>query len=248
MLQWIAILRNLLYLTSLAHQSEHIPYDRVKLFGLIRYYAPEKQKALSAIRSSPVSDDKELEEQLLDLLLSISENERIQIAHHIGNDLKAYFPQECEELTTLENYNSDMPVIRYQKNLIKLNKYISLVDIAILKGKYYLAYKVTYRCLREYYRDFQYKHRIQLNSDPKDISHSSISVYHYILKYLNKYGHQAPSRYLLYFSMVSHNLSEDEEKDNPNDEKSKEKKYDRLYAEYAKDNVQKIIRYISKYF
>ena len=251
MLQWIAIIRNLLFICAEANNSEHINYSYNKLYGLIRYYAPEKQKALSkAIEESTSTES--LEEALLDVILSIPENERIQIVRHIGEDLKEFYPNDCEELYMIDNFNSDMPVIRYQKNLKKLNRYLSLTDKAIVGGRYYLAYKLTYRCLSEYHKEFLNKHHIQINSNPKDINHTSISVYHYILKYLNKYGNSAPSRNLLYFSMVTHNLKEEESELNKNktkeDRKAYELKFDRLYAEYAKDNVQKIIKYISKYF
>lgn len=251
MLQWIAILRNVLYICAKADEAEHIDYSWNKLYGLIRYYAPEKQKDLSKIIQE-TSDNSILEEALLDILLDISENERIQIVNHIGEDLKQFFPEDCEELCTIDNFNSNMPTVRYQKNLKKLNRYLSLADQAIIKGKYYLAYKLTYRCLKEYYKEFLNKHHIQLNSNPEDINHTSISVYHYILKYLNKYGSSAPTKHFLYFSMVTHNLKEEESELDKNktkeDRKAYESKFDRLYAEYAKDNVQKIIKYISKYF
>ena len=138
-----------------------------------------------------------------------------------------------------------MAAIRYQKNLEKLNKYIYLIDIAIFKTKYYTAYKLAYRCLREYYRAFYQKHNIQINTDSKDISHISISTYHYILKYLSKYGKTLSSRTLLFMSMVSHNLSQNHKVENT---KEYESKYDRFFAEYAKENVSKIIKILSRYF
>lgn len=249
MLQWIAILKSVLDLTTQAHECPDIPYKRNKLFGLIRYYAPEQQKALEQIIAEQQSPVK-FQEQLLDLLIRIPENERTQIVQHIGKDLSKYFPEACEDLCSIELFNNELPAIRYQKNLIKLNRYLTLTDRAILRGKYYLAYKLTYRCLKEYYRIFQNKHHIQVQSDPKDISHTSISVYHYILKQLTKYGNSAPTKNLLYFSMVSQNLTEEEQPESQTKEEKKayENQFDRLYAEYAKDNVQKIIRYISKYF
>ena len=251
MLQWIAIIRNVLFICAKADESEHIKYSWKKLYGLIRYYAPEKQPILSKVIEES-NDSAILEEALLEILLDIPENERIHIVNHIGEDLKKYFPEECEDLCSFDNFNSNMPAIRYQKNLKKLNRYLSLADRAMVKGRYYLAYKLTYRCLKEYYKEFLNKHHIQLNSNPEDINHTSISVYHYILKYLNKYGNSAPTKHFLYFSMVTHNLKEEESELSKNktkeDQKAYESKFDRLYAEYAKDNVQKIIKYISKYF
>jgi hypothetical protein len=251
MLQWIAILKNVLFLCSEAAKSKEIDYSWNKLYGLIRYYAPDQQKKLQLITQQKEATDQQ-EEILLEILISTPENERIQIVRHIGEDLKIHFPDACEELCSIENFNSNMPSVRYQKNLKKLNRYISLTDKAIVKGKYYLAYRLTYRCLSEYYKEFLNKHHVQINSKPEDISHTSISVYHYILKYLNKYGSSAPTKHFLYFSMVTHNLKEDESEVKKNktaeDKKAYELKFDRLYAEYAKDNVQKIIKYISKYF
>ena len=81
--------------------------------------------------------DEELKDKFLDLIISIPENERILIATQLSKDLMLYFPEESNEILTLISENSDLPAVRYQKNLEKLNKYIYLIDIAIFKTKYY---------------------------------------------------------------------------------------------------------------
>ncbi len=130
-------------------------------------------------------------------------------------------------------------------NTEKLNQYLARIDGAIAEGRYQLAVRLANRCLRQYYRAFMEKNNIP--SEPmsaENIRMMALSICRYLNSYFRQREIPYSERRLIFISLASHFIFL-ASLPLANDETSTP---DRAMAMYARDNVNDIICYLSRYF
>ncbi|MCB0684402.1 MAG: hypothetical protein KDC32_26345 [Saprospiraceae bacterium] len=237
-LNWIKECNGLLDLIEKSEQTGIGDYSRRKLLGLVRYVAPDHIP--TAIPSEP---DRH---QLLNLLLDLPENERFEVLEQSAHDLEPHFTRPVHRLLeALEESReeSEMPVIRLENRVDKLNRYLKRIDGAILHGRYTLAMKLTNRLLKEYYRAFLVSVD---NYDLKkeDLNLMSISVCRYIVNYFKKNRIPYTERRILLITTVTNVLFTTMRHINRSAGKYP---IDKAIAIYARNNVNRIVRFLSRW-
>ena len=124
-----------------------------------------------------------------------------------------------------------------------LNRYLRRIDGAILAGRYTLAYKLAYRCLKAYYKAF-----IQSNMPEEyqrtSVDLMSVSICRYLYRYYKTKGLPYSDKTILFIALFSSRLSlMNMDLKNPSGSSG----IDRAVATYARDSVDRIVRYLLGY-
>lgn len=229
--------QELLDLVDASEASGLGAYDQAKLQALIFYIYPHTH-SLEATRN-PVSDARTCSENMLN---ELPVEVRREVMIHAVKDLETFFPDQCEQL--LDNLS---PIIqtRSVKNTDKLNKYLRHIDAAIHAGRYTLAFQLTNRCLKEYYRAYLKTTRHHWESKSENVQWMSISVVRYLLTYFRSNAIPYSERRMLLMTTVSNMLHTTMAR-----LKSTSGKYaiDKAIAIYARNNMKRIAKFLSKYF
>lgn len=217
-------------------------YDYKKLSGLVRYVYPEAFQGASISQKELLEADRATWRSFL---LSIPEEERFQVFEQFAEDLSHHKSQELHELTDLLDLAVQPPPVRREKNIEKLNRYLMRIDGAIYAGRYTLAFKLTNRCLMEYYRAFMRSHQILSMGKKEDINLMSISICRYIISYFRTYRIPYTERRILLITTVTNVLFTT--MSNLQSTGSSKFKVDKAIAIYARNNMNRIARFLSRY-
>jgi len=241
-LNWERACKLLLDLIEQQPNGKKGTYDYQKLLGLIRYVYPE------AFSGGAISKQELLEADRTTwhfFLLAIPEEERFQLFEQFAEDLSHHKSQELHDLTDLLDLAVQPPPVRREKNIEKLNRYLKRIDGAIYAGRYTLAFKLTNRCLMEYYRAFMRSHQILSMGKKEDINLMSISICRYIISYFRKYRIPYTERRILLITTVTNVLFTT--MSNLQSTSSSKFKVDKAIAIYARNNMNRIARFLSRY-
>ena len=243
-INWDKTVRDMLRLVDQAGAEEVCAYNRTKLLALTRYLAPHHFE--NGNWDFPTLSSPDQHKKLIDCILALDKDDRVQLVQHVAFDLQASFPKEVSLLLEKVEPETQLPAIRREKNMEKLNRYLMRIDGAIHPGRYTLALHLTSRCLREYYRAFSTAHQLPSVGKKEEINLMSVSVCRYILKYFRKYRIPFTERRVMLMTTVTNVLFTTVS----NLQSTTGKKYavDKAIALYARNNVQRIARYLSKYF
>lgn len=130
-------------------------------------------------------------------------------------------------------------------NTEKLNHYLARIDTAIAEGRYQLAVRLANRCLRQYYRAFIEENNIPV--EPMRLENIRLMALS-ICRYLNSYFRQREIPYserrLIFISLASHFIFL---ASMPLDQDATSAP-DKAMAMYARENLNEIICYLSRYF
>ena len=216
-------------------------YDKAKLFGLIRFVYPDVLEKGSSWKKALLKSG---HEEWIDLLMRIPEEERYQIFEHCVQDMAERHPDAIQDLVQELDLAIQPPAVRREKNIEKLNRYLRRIDAAIQDGRYTLALKLTNRCLIEYYRAFMRSHQISSIGMVEDINLMSIHICRYIIGYFRKYRIPYTERRVLLITTVTNVLFT-----TMRNIQSSTKKYkvDKAIAIYARNNMNRIARFLSRY-
>lgn len=243
-INWDKTVRDLLRLVDQAAEQTNHSYNRTKLLALTRYVAPEHFEN-STWEYHALAEPSQ-HKKLVDCLLALDKEDRICLVQQTATDLSAEFPQKTADLLERVEPETQLPSVRRERNMEKLNRYLMRIDGAIHAGRYTLALHLTSRCLKEYYRAFSQAHQLPSVGKKEEIHLMSVSVCRYIIKYFRKYRIPFTERRVMLMTTVTNVLFTTVS----NLQSSTEKKYavDKAIALYARNNVQRIARYLSKYF
>ncbi|MCB0642718.1 MAG: hypothetical protein KDC44_13815, partial [Phaeodactylibacter sp.] len=153
-------------------------------------------------------------------------------------------PDTVQELVEELDLAIQPPAVRREKNIEKLNRYLSRIDAAIQEGRYTLAFKLTNRCLIEYYRAFIRSHQIPSMGTMDNINLMSIHICRYIIGYFNKYRIPYTERRVLLITTVTNVLFTTMRHIQSSTAKVK---VDKAIAIYARNNMNRIARFLSRY-
>lgn len=216
-------------------------YSNRKVFGLIRLFFPDWTQLHPEVDArTPFS-----REQLTEWLYDTPEYERGRILEQVSLDLMNYFPRECRLLLSLSAQAQDESESSLrEKNYEKANRYLRRIDSAITNGRYNLAFNLTNRLLKEYYRAFLHTYAVPLNSPREELPLMSISVCRYLLKYFQNNRIPFNEKRLLLMTTVTNVLftTQDNLKKSPNTFA-----VDKAIAIYARNNVNRIARFLSRF-
>ncbi|MBR9922606.1 MAG: hypothetical protein GYB31_17365 [Bacteroidetes bacterium] len=235
--KWQKCCTELLDLVEASIQEKLGGYDYAKLESLM-YFLYTHTHSLEASRN-PVEDDRSrCEAKLLELPVEIRRKVLIQAAQ----DLQMLFPDRCERL--IDCLTPIQPA-RTKKNTDKLNKYLRHIDAAIHAGRYTLAIKLSNRCLKEYYRAYLKTTLHRWESHTENVQWMSISVVRYMINYFRKHSIPYSERRLLLMTTVSNVLHTAMSR-----LKTTSGRYaiDKAIAVYARNNMKRIAKFLSKYF
>ena len=174
-------------------------------------------------------------------LLALEEDDRIKAFQTAIRYLSPLFPEDLDGiecfLEKMEREKSQEQGHGYQQ-LDKLNRYLKRIDGAILNRRYALALGLANRCLTEYYRDFlKYTMKYEV-IHTNNINQMAIFIYRYILKYFKSNNIPYSATRLLCITVATNVLFVS----------STTNSYiDRAVATYARDNVNSIVRFLSRY-
>jgi hypothetical protein len=175
-------------------------------------------------------------------LLALEENDRIVVFQKCFKDLSPAFPNEIHELEDFVEMQSNSYLIYIENRkarLDKLNRYLKRIDGAINNRKYALAIGLANRCLWEYYRHFmQHTMNYDLTS-MENINQMAMSIYRYITKYFTTQNIPYSATRLLFITIVTNAIFLAMYA-NPY-------MIDKALATYARDNVNYIVRFLTRY-
>ncbi len=182
------------------------------------------------------------------LLLDLPEEDLKKVVAQVCEDLQFAFPVETFDLRMmLEGRGEWLPDLpEREKQIEKVNRYLRRIDGAILAGRYTLAVKLTNRCLREYYRTFLRSCALVRDEFRKeDLNQMAVQICRFLLVYARKYGIPYPESRILLISAISANINEAAAAaDRAEEGKASADKALALYARY---NVNRIIKFLSRF-
>jgi hypothetical protein len=236
--KWIKCCKELLDLVEASQFSGIGGYDHDKLQALIRYLYPHTH-SLQASRQ-PADD---LRTKSLEILLELPEEVRRKVLIHAARDLQHLLPERTERL--IDCLTPEPTPSRRRKNTEKLNKYLRRIDGAISAGRYTLAMNLSNRCLKEYYRAYLKATRHKWEVRTENVQWMSISVVRYLVKYFRKHSIPYSERRLILMTTFSNVMFTSLSR-----LKTSSGKYaiDKAIAVYARNNMKRIAKYLSRYF
>jgi hypothetical protein len=239
-INWTEVCKRLLALVEQSEKTGKGTYSLRKLLALVRYMAPEAQAENPDLFD--ISRQREIrKEQFWELCQLLTEEERLDIAVQCAKDLEPYFPEEIQEVFELLEVQSGDD--QREKNYEKLNRYLRRIDGAISVGRYTLALKLTNRLLKEYYRAFLHTRMAYEETRKEEISWMSASVCRYIMRYYRRYRISYSERRLLLITNVTNVLFNTMSALNTTNRPA----IDKAIAVYARNNANRIVRYLSRW-
>ncbi|MCB9285315.1 MAG: hypothetical protein H6563_14685 [Lewinellaceae bacterium] len=233
-------------LIKLLNSGASVQPDRFShrfFLGLVRFMCPEylEGKDLRAMAREFAED----EEAFASFLLDIPEFDRARIFAQFARDVAPLFPVPAQHLLDeLEHFDEEAPtVVIKESNTEKLNRYLKRIDGAILVGRYTLAFNLTNRLLKEYYRDFL-QARAPLDSAVEDLHLMSLSVCRHTVQYFRKHYIPYSERRIILIATVTNVLATTMGRLKRSSSGSFS--IDKAIALYARNNVRRIVRFLSR--
>ncbi|GEM_PF-1948421 len=215
------------------------------LYALVRLKRPELFESNVWL---PKPGDSLTPNAVYHLLLDLSEEDLTEVAQQVCQDLQFHYPIETFEIRMmLEGKGEWVPDLpNREKHIEKVNRYLRRIDGAILAGRYSLAVKLTNRCLREYYRTFLHSCSLVREEFKKeDLNKMAVQICRFLLVYARKYGIPYPESRILLISSISAHINE--AASNIDRLPDGEARTDKAMALYARYNVNRIIRFLSRF-
>lgn len=243
-LDWLQETEVLIKLLKSGSSVQPDRFSHRSFLGLVRYMCPEclEGKDLRALALEFAED----EESFASFLLDIPEWDRARIFAQFARDVALLFPVPAQHLLDeLEHFDEEeepATVIK-ETNTEKLNRYLKRIDGAILVGRYTLAFNLTNRLLKEYYRDFL-QARAPLDSAVEDLHLMSLSVCRHTVQYFRKHYIPYSERRIILIATVTNVLATTMGRLNRSSSGSFF--IDKAIALYARNNVKRIVRFLSR--
>ncbi|MCB0705773.1 MAG: hypothetical protein KDC34_10710 [Saprospiraceae bacterium] len=235
--KWNKCCTELLDLVEASQHAQVGGYDHSKLQALI-YYLYSHTHSLEASRHPDDDPRTRSEEMLMELPVEI----RREVLLHAARDLQMLFPERCDRLI---DCITPIEPSRTKKNTDKLNQYLRHIDASIHSGRYTLALKLTNRCLKEYYRAYLKTTILHWEPTTENVQWMSISVVRDMMNYFRTHSIPYSERRMLLMTTVSNVLHTTMAR-----LKSTSGKYavDKAIAIYARNNMKRIAKFLSRYF
>jgi hypothetical protein len=241
--EWSELLRYLLHQVRQSEKGTKATYSFEKLLGLTRYLFPVATEEVNGDMRAAllIGEDSAWEA----LFAAIPEADRKKITEQCLKDMSSEFPKRSKMMASkLKAINSGLASpSRRKENIEKFNRYLKHIDYAILKGRYYLALKLSNRILKEYYRYYLKKYKKTYDFKKEDLTLMSIWVCRYMVQYFRQYRIPYMERRVLFITTVTNVLFTTMRRA----DSSRQYAVDRAIAIYARNNANRIIRYLVKY-
>jgi hypothetical protein len=218
-------------------------FSHRQFLSLVRFVNPESAEGRNLDELAlQIATDRE---SFAHFLMEIPEPSRIRVFEQFARDAAPFFPVQVRHLLLeLEQADESLEIYKPEGDTEKLNRYLKRIDGAILAGRYTLAFNLTNRLLMEYYRAFLYARMSSSYSHSlADLRLMSVSVTRQIVQYLRSHTIPFSERRILLITTVTNvlatmavNLQESAGKWS----------IDKAIAIYARNNVKRIVRFLSK--
>jgi hypothetical protein len=238
---WIQEGEALFDLVRRSEQADQRIYSLRKLLGLVRFVCPEALVGETLDEWSLIFSREP--HKFVQLFIDIPEEDRVEIYERCVSDLQPYYPHTTASMLSHLAIYLEEREAQKEGSLDKLNRYLRRIDGAILAGRYSLALQLTNRCLMEYYRQFMKQH-MPFEPLHYDLNIMSLSVVRYMGRYFRKYRIPYKEQSLLLMTTVTNVLATTVRSLN---RKNSSLMIDKAIAVYARNNVQRIVRFLSKY-
>ena len=241
-LDWIQEAEVLIKLLESAIVAHPDRFSHRSFLGLVRYMSPESVEGKDVKKLA--LDFASHKEAFVTFLLEIPEHERAAIFAQFARDVLPLFPVPSKHLLDeLEHFEALPPALVKESNTEKLNRYLKRIDGAILVGRYTLAFKLTNRLLKEYYRDFL-KAKAPVDAAAEDMHLMSVSVCRHAVQYFHKHYIPYSERRILLIATVTNVLAATMGRLQRS--RSGSFSIDKAIAVYARNNVKRIVRFLSR--
>ena len=241
-LDWIQEAEVLIKLLEKGSAVQPGRFSHRSFLGLARYVYPECMEGmdLTALAEQFSAD----QEAFASFLLEIPEPDRARIFAQFARDIAPLFPVPAQHLLDELEHFEELPVSMVKEsNTEKLNRYLKRIDGAILVGRYTLAFNLTNRLLKEYYREFL-QARAPLDSAVEDMHLMSVSVCRHSVQYFRKHYIPYSERRIILIATVTNVLATTMGRLNRSSSGSFF--IDKAIALYARNNVKRIVRFLSR--
>jgi len=238
---WIQESEVLIKILQRASVEHPLRFSYRSFLGLVRFIYPEGVQGMDLEEAGQrFAADRSA---FTRFLLEIPEPDRLRIYVQFARDLSKYYPLPAQHLLDELGHHQAVTVTSLWGNHTeKLNRYLKRIDGAILTGRYTLAFNLTNRLLKEYYRDFL-KAKSPIDEAVEDIHLMSLSVTRYVVQYFRKHYIPYSERRILLISTVTNVLATTM----GNLRRSSGAfSIDKAIAIYARNNVQRIVRFLSR--
>ncbi len=235
----------LIDLVEKAEAQGHSHWSLGNLYALVRLTRPEWFESSVWV---PKPGEALTSRAVYHLLLDLPEEDLRRVVAQVCDDLQFVFPVETFDLRMmLEGRGEWLPDLPgREKHIEKVNRYLRRIDGAILAGRYSLAVKLTNRCLREYYRTFLRSCSLVREEFKKeDLNQMAVQICRFLLMYARKYGIPYPESRILLISAVSASINEAASE--VDREQGGKARADKAMALYARYNVNRIIKFLSRF-
>lgn len=238
---WIQESEVLIKILQRASVEHPLRFSYRSFLGLVRFMYPEGVQGLDLEEAGQrFATDRGA---FTRFLLEIPEPDRIRIYVQFARDLSKYYPLPAQHLLDeLGHHDAVTVTSRWENHTEKLNGYLKRIDGAILAGRYTLAFNLTNRLLKEYYRDFL-KAKMPIDEAVEDMHLMSLSVTRYVVQYFRKHYIPYSERRILLISTVTNVLATTMGNLNRS---AGSFSIDKAIAVYARNNVQRIVRFLSR--
>jgi hypothetical protein len=231
-MDWIHETEILVRLLDRASEMHSDRFSYRYFLSLVRYFHPGS--GYPEMRQEEFEQDKTA---FARFLLDIPEPERVRIYEQFARDVQRLFPVPAQHLLDELGCGEEAPV---PFCLEKFNRYLKWVDAAILSKRYVLALYLAHRLLDEYYRDFLREKDLVQGAAAGDLHFMSITVCRYVAQYFRERYIPYSERRVMLIARVSEVLARLRRT-------SGAARVDKSQAMYARDNVRRIVRFLSRF-
>ena len=217
-------------------------FSHRQFLGLVRYISPDyvDGRSLDELARTIASN----RDAFAQFLLGIPEEGRIRVFEQFARDMAPFFPVKSKHLLAeLSHIDESLELFHVEDSMEKFNRYLKRIDGAILAGRYTLAFHLANRLLEETYRAFLYSRIPTYSASLSDLRQMSASVTRYVIQYFGKHTIPYSERTILLITTVSNVLATTATKLTRS---SSSLLIDRAIAIYARNNVKRIVKFLSR--
>ena len=238
---WIQESEVLIKILQRASVEHPLRYSYRSFLGLVRFLYPEGVQGMVLEETAKrFATDRGA---FTRFLLDIPEHERMRVYVQFARDLSKVYPLPAQHLLDELGHHEAAGITQRRENHTeKLNRYLKRIDGAILVGRYTLAFNLTNRLLKEYYREFL-QAKAPIDEAVEDLHLMSVSVTRYVVQYFRKHYIPYSERRILLISTVTNVLATTMGNLNRS---AGAFSIDKAIAIYARNNVQRIVRFLSR--
>lgn len=238
---WIQESEVLIKILQRASVEHPLRFSYRSFLGLVRFMCPECLTGVDLEETAQrFANDRGA---FTRFLLDIPEPDRMRVYVQFARDISKVYPLPAQHMLEELGHHAALGVASHRENHTeKLNRYLKRIDGAILVGRYTLAFNLTNRLLKEYYREFL-DAKMPIDAAVEDIHLMSVSISRYVVQYFRKHYIPYSERRILLISTVTNVLATTMGNLNRS---AGAFSIDKAIAIYARNNVQRIVRFLSR--